>query len=130
MDTDRVLPEMREETVEDFEAKIATWPEFKDDAKPLNVNEFDEKNVSNNVEPDRFSYDDITYPAHYAGNNIITCKDAMASMMYGLEGIITPKVGYWLGCAFKYLWRAFLKGDPEKDLKKCKQCIDEMLNLM
>lgn len=117
MDTDRVLPEMREETVEDFEAKVATWPEFKNDSlKSLNEEEF--------------RYDDITYPMHYAGNNILTCRDAMASMMTPLEGIITPKVGYWLGCAFKYLWRAFLKGDPNKDLRKCKQCIDEMLNLI
>ena len=79
---------------------------------------------------DHFTYDDITYPIHYAGNNKITCKDALNSMMYPLETVITPKLGYWLGCAFKYLWRAFLKGDPEKDLKKCKQCINEMLNLM
>ena len=79
---------------------------------------------------DHFTYDEITYPLHYAGNNKITCKDALNSMMYPLEAAITPNVGYWLGCAFKYLWRAFLKGDPEKDLKKCKQCIDEMLNLM
>lgn len=79
---------------------------------------------------DHFTYDDITYPLHYAGNNKITCKDALHSMMYPLGGIITPEVGYWLGYAFKYLWRAFLKGDPEKDLKKCKQCINEMLNLM
>lgn len=79
---------------------------------------------------DHFTYDDITYPIHYAGNNKITCKDALNSMMYPLEAVITPKIGYWLGCAFKYLWRAFLKGDPKKDLKKCKQCIDEVLNLM
>lgn len=79
---------------------------------------------------DHFTYDDITYPVHYAGNNKITCKDALNSMMSPLETVITPKIGYWLGCAFKYLWRAFLKGDPKKDLKKCKQCIDEVLNLM
>ena len=79
---------------------------------------------------DHFTYDDITYPIHYAGNNKITCKDALNSMMCPLEAAITPKIGYWLGCAFKYLWRAFLKGDPKKDLKKCKQCIDEVLNLM
>lgn len=79
---------------------------------------------------DHFTYDDITYPLHYAGNNKITCKDALNSMMYPLEAAITPKLGYWLGCAFKYLWRAFVKGNPKKDLKKCKQCINEMLNLM
>lgn len=79
---------------------------------------------------DHFTYDDITYPLHYAGNNKITCKDALNSMMCPLEAVVTPKIGYWLGCAFKYLWRAFLKGDPKKDLKKCKQCINEMLNLM
>lgn len=79
---------------------------------------------------DHFTYDDITYPLHYAGNNKITCKDALNSMMCPLEAVITPKLGYWLGCAFKYLWRAFLKGDPKKDLLKCKQCIDEVLNLM
>ena len=79
---------------------------------------------------DHFTYDDITYPLHYAGDNKITCKDALNSMMSPLEEVITPKIGYWLGCAFKYLWRAFLKGDPKKDLKKCKQCINEMLNLM
>ena len=79
---------------------------------------------------DHFTYDDITYPIHYAGNNKITCKDALNSMMCPLEAAITPKIGYWLGCAFKYLWRAFLKGDPKKDLLKCKQCINEVLNLM
>ena len=79
---------------------------------------------------DHFTYDDVAYPLHYAGNNKITCKDALNSMMSPLEAIITPKIGYWLGCAFKYLWRAFLKGDPKKDLMKCKQCINEMLNLM
>lgn len=79
---------------------------------------------------DHFTYDDVTYPIHYAGNNKITCKDALNSMMCPLEAAITPKLGYWFGCAFKYLWRAFLKGDPEKDLKKCKQCVNEMLNLM
>lgn len=89
-----------------------------------------EENQSVEDTSDHFTYDDITYPAHYAGNNKITCKDAFNSMMYPLEGVITPKVGYWLGCAFTYLWRAFLKGNPEKDLKKCKQCINEMLNLM
>lgn len=79
---------------------------------------------------DHFTYDDITYPLHYAGDNKITCKDALNSMMCPLEAVITPKIGYWLGCAFKYLWRAFLKGDPKKDLMKCKQCINEMLNLI
>ena len=79
---------------------------------------------------DHFTYDDITYHLHYAGDNKITCKDALNSMMSPLGAVITPKIGYWLGCAFKYLWRAFLKGDPEKDLKKCKQCINEMLNLI
>ena len=79
---------------------------------------------------DHFTYDDITYPIHYAGNNKVTCKDALNSMMCPLEAVVTPKIGYWLGCAFKYLWRAFLKGDPKKDLMKCKQCIDEVLNLM
>ena len=79
---------------------------------------------------DHFTYDDITYPIHYAGNNKITCKDALNSMMCPLEAVITPKIGYWLGCAFKYLWRAFLKGDPKKDLLKCQQCINERLNLM
>lgn len=94
--------------------------------KPMEM----EENQSVEDTSDHFTYDDITYPAHYAGNNKITCKDAFNSMMYPLEGVITPKVGYWLGCAFTYLWRAFLKGNPEKDLKKCKQCINEMLNLM
>lgn len=79
---------------------------------------------------DHFTYDDVAYPLHYAGDNKITCKDALNSMMCPLEAVITPKIGYWLGCAFKYLWRAFLKGDPKKDLKKCKQCINEMLNLI
>lgn len=90
-----------------------------------NCEDKEEKETENH-----FTYDDITYPLHYAGNNKITCKDALNSMMSPLEAAITPKIGYWLGCAFKYLWRAFLKGNPEKDLKKCKQCIDEVLNLM
>lgn len=42
---------------------------------------------------DHFTYDDITYPIHYAGNNKITCKDALNSMMCPLEAVITPKSG-------------------------------------
>lgn len=30
---------------------------------------------------------------------------------------------YWLGCAFKYLWRFDRKNGVE-DLRKCRQCID------
>ena len=111
MDRREVLPDVREETVEDLKAKWETWPETKQ-PKP------------------RSSYDDVSNPVHYAGNGDITCKDALHSMMYGAEAFVTPKVGYWWGCAFKYIWRAFLKGDPKKDLMKAKQCIDEMLDLI
>ena len=101
------------------------WHMIKED-KPMNT----EKSQPVKDTSERFAYDDIEYPLHYAGNNKITCKDALSSMMYPLEHAITPKLGYWLGCAFKSLWRAFVKGNPKKDLKKCKQCINEMLNLM
>lgn len=119
MDRRELLPNVREEDVEDLKAKWDTWPEIKDSSQCRTFQPKENRPI----------YDEVTYPAHYAGNGKITCKDAFASMMYPLEGIITPKIGYWLGCTFKYIWRAFLKGDPETDLRKAKQCINEMLKL-
>lgn len=65
-----------------------------------------------------------TSPLHYMGDGKITCKDAMDSMMYDFhyKGVI----GYWWGCAFKYLWRWPYKGIRE-DLEKAKACIDYLI---
>lgn len=115
MDRREVLPDVREETVEDLKAKWEQWPETRT-AKA--TNEFLDTKIFN----------DIDFPRHYAGNGDITCKDALKSMMSPLT--ISPNLAYWYGCAFKYLWRVFLKGDPVKDLMKARQCIDEMLDLV
>lgn len=152
MDRCDVLPDVREETVEDLNAKWRTWPELKRDvlteedeaqakeeirkqlqkmnAKTLNEDSLKAAMKGFEDEAGHTPYNDVTYPRHYAGDDNITCKDALNSMMTPLVPIITPQIGYWLGCTFKYIWRAFLKGDPGRDLLKAKQCIDEMLNLM
>ena len=38
-------------------------------------------------------------------------------------------IGYWWGCAFKYLWRWPYKGVRE-DLEKAKACIDYLLEYL
>lgn len=68
----------------------------------------------------------IKNPKHYAGDGKISCKDALRSMMS--KAVMQPEKAYWWGCAFKYLWRWPLK-DGRKDLEKCKQCIDYLLEL-
>lgn len=51
--------------------------------------------------------DAINHPAHYTSHPI------------GIECIqITEHMGFCLGNALKYLWRAGLKGDEIQDLKK------------
>lgn len=84
--------------------------------------------------------DDVSYPRHYQGDGMIECMDAARSMMTDvycvqpqaddLEAIHIPPIGfYWWGCAFKYLWRWIWKNGV-KDLKKCRQCIDYLIDVM
>lgn len=68
----------------------------------------------------------VANPRHYAGDGKISCKDALRSMMNAAN--IDSEKAYWWGCAFKYLWRWPLKNGVE-DLKKCKQCIDYLLEV-
>jgi hypothetical protein len=69
----------------------------------------------------------MSTPPHYRCDGRITCKDAMDSMMCNFHhrGVI----GYWWGCAFKYLWRWPYKGVRE-DLEKAKACIDYLLEYL
>lgn len=72
-------------------------------------------------------FDDIKRPFHYEGDGLITCMDAMKSMMHCIEA--SGVVSYWWGCAFKYLWRWYNKNGIE-DLKKAKQCIDYLIKIL
>ncbi len=57
--------------------------------------------------------DDVKQPSHYNSHpSGVKCMD------------ITRHMNFCLGSAVKYIWRADLKGDPIKDLKKAKECID------
>lgn len=66
--------------------------------------------------------DSVTNPAHYGGS--IECRDALASRLEGTG--LAPMAVYWLGCAFKYLWRFDRKNGVE-DLRKCRQCIEFLI---
>ena len=57
--------------------------------------------------------DQISHPKHYTAHPS------------GIECIqITQHMGFCLGSAMKYIWRADLKGDAIADLKKARQFID------
>jgi hypothetical protein len=57
--------------------------------------------------------DPINHPAHY------TSSPARCECGAGIECIqITEHMGFCLGAAMKYLWRAGLKGPPVEDLRK------------
>lgn len=68
--------------------------------------------------------DAVSHPSHYTSGGI-ECKDAMAAMM-GTGYCLQPCANYWWGCAFKYLWR-WVRKNGVQDLKKCKQCIDFLI---
>lgn len=70
--------------------------------------------------------DNVKQPRHYEGDGVITCKDAMRSMMHGMETNAAPVVCWW-GIAFRYLWRWPWKGGVE-DLRKCRESIDIMID--
>lgn len=67
----------------------------------------------------------VEHPAHYAGDGIIECMDAMRSMMSGPIDL-SPIAAHWWAEAFKYIWRWRHKGGVQ-DLRKCKQCIDYLI---
>ncbi len=51
--------------------------------------------------------DAVNHPSHYTQHpSGVECID------------ITEHMGFCLGNAFKYIWRASLKGDAERDLRK------------
>lgn len=65
------------------------------------------------VAPELFKHDPVNHPSHYT------------SHPSGIECIqITRHMGFNLGNAFKYIWRADLKNGLE-DLKKAKWYIDD-----
>lgn len=70
---------------------------------------------------------DVTDPAHYAGDGEVDCARALRSMMDGCG--IEPMLGYWWGCIFKYVWR-WPKKNGIEDLRKARECLDRMISLM
>ena len=68
--------------------------------------------------------DPVKAPAHYAGDGEIECKDALRSMMHGVNKLAGAM--YWWGCAFKYLWR-WPKKNGLEDLEKCRECLDNLI---
>lgn len=70
------------------------------------------------------SFDPVHHPSHYSRGGM-ECKDVLAAML-------TPeqRVGYWWGCALKYLWRWPAKSETylgqRQDLEKLKECVNEL----
>ncbi len=63
---------------------------------------------------DGLHYDAVNHPKHYTSSPAICSKCSTS-----IECIqITEYMGFNLGNATKYIWRADLKGDAIKDLKK------------
>lgn len=62
-----------------------------------------------------------TIPSYYAGDGIITCKDAEISML--TNSTLTHIQDHWRCEAFEHLWRADKKCGLE-DLEKAKQNIE------
>jgi hypothetical protein len=61
--------------------------------------------------------DPVNHPAHYTGHPS------------GIECIqITEHMGFNLGNAIKYIWRADLKNDAIEDLKKARWYLDREIN--
>ncbi len=58
-------------------------------------------------------YDPVNLPEHYSRDDSIECIDAMAAA-FGEENVQQ----YCRINAFKYVWRAHLKGKEEEDIRK------------
>lgn len=75
--------------------------------------------------------DEVRNPGHYEGATV-DCMTAMASLLdyqpeHTPEGrYVTGAALYWLGCTFKYVWRAFRKNGL-KDLLKARQCLEYLI---
>ena len=67
-------------------------------------------------------------PEHYRGDGDITCADAMRSMMTPIQDELSAMQIYWLGCAFKYVWRWPLKGGVN-DIDKAIDCLTRLKEL-
>lgn len=67
--------------------------------------------------------DNVNHPSHYTQGDI-ECIDAMLSA-FGKEAV----QNYCQCNAFKYLWRANLKGKPEEDMQKARWYVDKWLQL-
>lgn len=64
-------------------------------------------------------------PAHYKGDGYITCSRALKSMTSCITGM-TAIQGWWLMCAFKYVWRCLLKGQTLSDIDKAIDCLQKL----
>ena len=65
------------------------------------------------ITPETEPNDQISHPTHYTAHPS------------GIECIkVTQHMGFCIGSAMKYLWRADCKGDAIADLKKARQFID------
>lgn len=67
--------------------------------------------------------DSVNHPAHYT-QGVIECIDAMQAA-FGKEAV----KNYCQCNAFKYLWRANLKGKPAEDMAKARWYVDKWLQL-
>lgn len=72
--------------------------------------------------------DMVKAPAHYRGDGEVDCKRSVRSMMSPAD--VSPLVGYWWGCTFKYLWRWPMKHKQrdmiEQDIDKCIESLQNM----
>ena len=83
--------------------------------------------------------DNVTHPAHYAGDGKIDCMTAMRAMMHGVKSLVVSRVdgvarraemtciiAAWWAMSFRYLWR-WPRKNGVQDLRKCRQCIDFLI---
>ena len=69
--------------------------------------------------------DNVDRPMHYEGDGEVDAHRAITSMLAGASA----EVSWWCAGAFKYVWRAPLKGGAE-DIRKARRCLEFALAAM
>lgn len=75
----------------------------------------------------QFSDKMVSHPDHYSRGGY-ECKDVQRALANSAVNLPVYAIYWWLN-AFKYLWR-WDKKNGIQDLKKCKQCIDFIIEEM
>lgn len=74
--------------------------------------------------------DNVDRPMHYEGDGEVDAHRAITSMLAGYDAAgAAAEVSWWCASAFKYVWRAPLKGGAE-DIRKARRCLEYALAAM